>query len=100
MNKILSDRLKKLRANREISQAKLAKILNMSQTTIAAWETGRSEPDSETLIKLALFFDVTVDYIIGASNEIIKPAKPPKEDYSGAYGEPRRKTAYPKTEVG
>jgi transcriptional regulator with XRE-family HTH domain len=98
--KIFCERLKKLRAERELSQAKLAKLLNVAPQTVNSWEHEEGEPSIEMLTRLSIFFDITVDYLIGASNEIIKPHKAPKEDYSGAYGEPRRKTAYPKTEVG
>jgi transcriptional regulator with XRE-family HTH domain len=84
----LPERLKKLRNDREISQAKIAPMFDVRQQSYAAWETGETQPDVETLIKLAIFFDVTVDYLTGASDEIVKPAKAPKDDMSGAYDEP------------
>lgn len=51
----------------EMKQIDLAKRLNVRQTTISNWETGRTEPDSATLQKLAVLFDVSVDYILGHS---------------------------------
>lgn len=51
----------------EMKQIDLAKRLNVRQTTISNWETGRTEPDSATLQKLAELFDVSVDYILGHS---------------------------------
>jgi len=90
------DRLKKLRNDREISQAKIAPMFGVRQQSYATWETGETQPDIETLLKLAIFFDVTVDYLTGASDEIIKSPKTPKEDYSGAYDrpvKPKKKTA-------
>jgi len=70
MNKKLTERLKKLRTDKEISQSKLATILGVAQTTVAAWEVGRNEPDTQTLMQLSIFYDITVDYLIGFSNNM------------------------------
>lgn len=61
------NRIKQLRTDMEMKQIDLAKRLNVRQTTISNWETGRTEPDSATLQKLAELFDVSVDYILGHS---------------------------------
>ena len=74
MNKTLIERLKQMRTDHELSQAKLAIILGVAQTTIAAWEVGRSEPDTEMLIRLATLFSITVDYLIGNSNNLYNDA--------------------------
>ena len=58
-------RLKKLRKKKKISQLKLALDLNMNQNTISRYETMEREADYETLIKLADYFDVTLDYLLG-----------------------------------
>ena len=58
-------RLKKLRQERNISQLKLAMDLNMNQNSISRYETGEREADYETLIKLADYFGVTLDYLLG-----------------------------------
>ena len=47
------------------SQADLAKELNVSQRSISSWETGFRQPDFETLERIAKFFDVTADYLLG-----------------------------------
>ena len=72
MYKIFCERLRKLRTDKELSQAKLAKILGTYQQTIGAWENGTTEPDIETVTRLAVFFDVTADYLLGLSNDISK----------------------------
>ena len=59
------DTLKKLRGEKRLSQAELAEILKISQQTIASWEVGRTEPDNEMLVKIAKYFDVSVDYLLG-----------------------------------
>ncbi|EGO63597.1 XRE family transcriptional regulator [Acetonema longum] len=61
-------RLKELRAKKDISQSALATHLGMSQQAIAKWETDKATPDPYMLIKLANFFGVTTDYLLGRSN--------------------------------
>ncbi len=58
-------RLKELRKQRKISQLKLALDLNMNQNTISRYENHEREADYETLIILADYFNVTVDYLLG-----------------------------------
>ena len=58
-------RLRELRKKRKISQLKLALDLNMNQNTISRYETMEREADYETLIKLADYFGVTIDYLLG-----------------------------------
>lgn len=62
-------RLKELRKARGISQQKLATHLNVARSTVAMWETGASAPDYEALDKIADFFDVTTDYILGRTDD-------------------------------
>ena len=64
-----SERLKELRKSRNISQQKLGAYLNYGYTAIANYESGRNESSFDTLMKIAAFFDVTVDYLIGLSDE-------------------------------
>ena len=61
--------LKKLREAKAISQQKLADNIGVSRSTIAMWETNASEPDNTMLKKLATYFDVTVDYILGREDQ-------------------------------
>ncbi|AFK85868.1 MULTISPECIES: helix-turn-helix domain-containing protein [Thermoanaerobacterium] len=60
-----SDRLKELRKEKNLTQEDLAKILEISRSTIAGYETERKEPDYETLKKIADFFNVSIDYLLG-----------------------------------
>ena len=57
-------RLKALRKERGISQIKLSMDLNLSQNTISRYETGVREADYKTLILLADYFDVSIDYLL------------------------------------
>lgn len=63
-------RLKELRKKRKISQLKLALDLNMNQNAISRYENMEREADYKTLIKLADYFDVTLDYLLGRSDKI------------------------------
>lgn len=65
---MLSERLEQLRKEKNFFQEDLAKILNVAQTTISSWEKGRTTPDKDMLILLANLFDVSVDYLLGRSD--------------------------------
>jgi len=60
--------LKELRKERKLTQTELASHLCTTQDSISLWELGKSYPDIPTLIKIAKFFDVTTDYLLGLEN--------------------------------
>ena len=62
---MLPKALKILRTNRKMSQKELADIIGVSQQTIGSWEVGRTSPDPDMINKLARFFNVTTDYLLG-----------------------------------
>lgn len=66
--KIFGERLKELRTERNLSQKDLAKILGTTNSSICDWETDRAQPDMEMLVKLADYFKVTVDYLLGRTD--------------------------------
>lgn len=68
-------RIKELRNSKGVSQQKLAEALGVSRSTVAMWETGNSEPDSEMLITIANYFDVSVDYLLGKTEQKNPAAK-------------------------
>ncbi len=57
-------RLKEVRKSRGISQLKLAMDLNTNQNTISRYETGEREPGINELIKIADYFNISVDYLL------------------------------------
>ena len=63
------ERLKFLRENEKITQSELAKELGISQNTYSQYETGARQPSLETLIKLAKFYFVSTDYILGLTDD-------------------------------
>ncbi len=65
------------RLRKDLNQTELAKFLNVSKQTVSNWENGNRIPDTLTLSKLADFFNCSVDYILGRSenrNGIISEA--------------------------
>ncbi len=67
--------LKTLRESSKISQDKLSKIIGVSRSTVAMWETNSSQPDIDTLIKLANFFNVSLDYLLERTTEPLPEKK-------------------------
>lgn len=62
---VFSDNLKDLRKAKGIGQEVLAKELNISVKTVSHWETGYTEPSIEQLIKLADYFEISMDELVG-----------------------------------
>lgn len=57
--------IKLLRKQKGITQTQLCKVLNIAQPTLSGYETGNYEPDQETLGRIADYFNVTIDYLLG-----------------------------------
>ncbi len=68
MVKSMYKRLRDLREDKDMTQSQLAKILNISQRGYSHYETGKNDIPTETLIKLAKFYNTSVDYILGITN--------------------------------
>lgn len=64
---MIGDVIKELRKERNISQALLAKNLGVSQKAIDYWERGVNEPKASYIVKLADFFGVSADFLLGRS---------------------------------
>ncbi len=62
-------RLKECRLNKNLKQSDVARFLNIATNSYSQWENGKREPDYESLSKLADFFGVSVDYLLGRSDE-------------------------------
>lgn len=61
-------RMKEIRKARGISQLRMAMDLNMAQNTISRYETGEREPGITELVKIADYFRVSVDYLLGRTD--------------------------------
>lgn len=62
-------RLRVLRAEQNITQVKLASDINMSQKSYNAIENGRATPSLQTLLLIADYFNVSMDYLLGRSDK-------------------------------
>jgi len=65
MKSMLSERLKEKREKTGLTQDAIAKILKISQSTYAGYETGKSQPDINTLSKIADILETSLDYLAG-----------------------------------
>ncbi|MGW8822268.1 helix-turn-helix domain-containing protein [Paenibacillus lautus] len=65
-----NERLRELRSKKGLSQQELSNRLGFNRATYARYETGNTQPDFDTLQKLADFFDVSTDYILGRTNTL------------------------------
>lgn len=79
------NRLRELRKERKLTQAELGKHINVSKVSISGYENGERTPDTDNLARLADFFGVTIDYLLGRSDI---PDKTVKEQAEEAYNDP------------
>ena len=61
---MFNEKMRFLRKYQHLTQAEIAKELNINQRTYSQYETGTTEPNLETLKKIATFFDVSIDYLL------------------------------------
>lgn len=62
------ERLKDIREDRDLKQSDIAKILETTQQQISKWETGEQMMGVDKYIKLAIYYNVSVDYLLGLSD--------------------------------
>lgn len=67
-------KLRDIREDRDYTQAEIAQILNVKQNTYSQYESGDRQIPIDALIKLAIFYDLSLDYIVG----LIKTPEPLK----------------------
>ena len=62
-------RIRDLRQDRDINQTQLAKMLGMSQTGYSKYETGENDIPTQVLIKLSRFYNTSIDYLLGETDD-------------------------------
>ena len=85
---MFSQRFKELRNENDLRQRDLAQLLNVSNGTIGNWESGTRIPDTDTLSRIADFFHVTVDYLLGRTDD---PEGADTADIPGLFPVKRKK---------
>ena len=66
-------RLRELRDEKDLTQTEIAKMLGMSQTGYSKYETGENDIPTDVLIKLANFYNTSIDYLLGQNDNKRKP---------------------------
>lgn len=79
MENVLGKRIKELREDVELTQLEFSKILNISNSTLSQYEAGNRMPGDEIKKAIAEYFNVSLDYLMGASN-VRNPYKDNKEE--------------------
>ena len=64
------NRIRDLREDKDLNQTEVAKMLGMSQTGYSKYETGENDIPTAILIKLARFYNTSIDYILGETNDM------------------------------
>ena len=82
------DNLKKLRESKHYSQEQMSQKLGVARSTISMWENGKSQPDNDALIRIAEFFDTTLDYLVGRDSSVTD-APPAGQNWVPVKGEVR-----------
>ena len=85
-------RLKELRTQRHMLQKDVAQRLGIDRTTYAKYESGASEPNHETLLKLSELFDVSADYLLGREMSRNVSPRIPRAAGAGVGRNPGRST--------
>ena len=68
MEKNMYQRIRNLREDADLNQTQVAKMLGMSQTGYSKYETGENDIPTTILIRLALFYNTSIDYLLGQTN--------------------------------
>ena len=68
----LSEKIKRLRAEKNLTQEQLAEKLQVSRSTISSWETGRSYPDLEMVIEICDCFSVSLDFLLREDEKMVR----------------------------
>lgn len=65
---MFSEMIKKIRKANGLTQVEFASIFNISNGTIAMWETNKRQPDYDMVVKIANYFNVSIDYLLGRAD--------------------------------
>lgn len=68
MTTLIGERIRRLRDERELTQAEFGKLFGVAANTVSQWENRVNEPDAEVLVRIAEQFKVSVDWLIGRTD--------------------------------
>ena len=78
--KKFGENIRKLRDRHDMTQEALGKLLNVTQSTIAYYESGKKQPTLETLIIIADYFEVSTDFLLNRTNVVSTASEISKSD--------------------
>nr|WP_082111967.1 helix-turn-helix transcriptional regulator [Shouchella clausii] len=81
------DRIAQLRTRHKLTQAELAEKIGITRASLSHYEKNRREPDYETLKRIADFFDVSTDYILGREKKDVETIAAHHDDYDWSQEE-------------
>jgi repressor LexA len=81
-DRMLKERLKRLRKKHALTQSALATRLGVTQQAVAKWESGRSVPDHSLLLPLSEIYGVSADYLLGAAATLMEDSVLPCGDFA------------------
>lgn len=87
---MFEERLYQLRRERSISQEELANIIGVSRQAVQKWESGASQPNTDNLVAISVYFGVTLDYLLKGNEPGREGPDAPFEDASQAVCVPYR----------
>lgn len=73
---MFGERIRLLRTKKELTQDELGKILGVGKATISQYESETRTPDARMLLRMADFFNTTIDYLLGRTDDPTPPDKP------------------------
>lgn len=65
----MKNRIREIRKERGLTMKELGMAIGLAESTISQYETGKRQPDNETLLKLGKYFSVSIDYLLGAETK-------------------------------
>ena len=75
MEVFMYSRIRDLREDKDMNQTQIAKMLGMSQTGYSKYETGENDIPTTILIKLARFYNTSIDYLLGETDTPVRYSK-------------------------
>lgn len=92
---MLSNRLKSLRKSKRLTQKQLAQKINVTHVSISGYESGNRSPDTDTLQRLADFFEVSTDYLLGRTDSLVlTPEEQDEVDFQAFANNPKLNNFY------
>jgi transcriptional regulator with XRE-family HTH domain len=72
---LFGDKLRELRKEKKVSQEEIGKLCGVAKNTVSNWENNINKPDIDLVLKLAQYFNVTTDYLLGFTQDDLDKIK-------------------------